>query len=253
MLWQLILMQIGVLGIILIFLYLLYRRQLSFALKRLQELHRQNLEKEVALNKELERAKLERRAEMERGIEEAKKLKDSAREEAEKIREQLLLKARQEVDTLLAEAAREREALKHQVFSQVEESSVSLACAMLREIFSEEARRELEKELVDELIQELRKVNKEKLKVEVKKAEVVSSYPLLDNQKNAIREIIQNAIGHHIQLEERTDNAIISGLIINLGGLVLDGSLQNKLRKIIPYLRKAGSGKRVAGVEKELE
>jgi F0F1-type ATP synthase delta subunit len=108
---------------------------------------------------------------------------------------------------------------------------------MIRDIFSQKARQELERELVDELIIELRKIDKEKLKVETKKAEVTSSYPLLDNQKNSIREILRDVMGYSVELEEKTDASIISGLVINLGGLILDGSLQNKLRKIIPYLK----------------
>jgi len=238
MLWQLILIQVITFVVILVFLRLLFYRHLSLALKRLQQLHQQNLDKEVALSKELERAKLDREAEIETGRQEAKKLKDSAREEVETLKEQILLKAKQDAGALLAEASREREALKHQVAAEIQESGIRMALGMIRDIFSEESRRELERELVDELIVELGKIDKEKLKVEIKKAEVISSYPLLDKQKNSIQEIIQNALGHPIHLEERTDVTIISGLIINLGGRVLDGSLQNKLRQITPYLKK---------------
>ena len=238
LIWQLILIQaITALGIF-IFLRLLFSRDLSAALKRLQELQRQNIEKEIALNKEFELAKQERQAEVEKGRDEAKKLKDLARQEAEKAKEQALLKAKQEAETLLAHAAQERELLKHQLSQQIEETSVNLALGMIRDIFSQEARKELQRELVDELITELRKIEKEKLKVETKKALVVSSYPLLDNQKNAVRTILQDTLGCPIELEEKTDTSIISGLIINLGGLILDGSLQNKLRKIIPSIKK---------------
>jgi F0F1-type ATP synthase delta subunit len=237
LIWQLILIQaITALGIF-IFLRLLFSHDLSAALKRLQELQRQNIEKEIALNKELELAKQNRQSEIERGRDEAKKLKDLARADIEKSKEQVLLKAKQEADGFLTHAAQERELLKHQLSLQIEEVSVNLALGMIRDIFSQEARQELERELVDELIIELRKIDKEKLKVETKKAEVTSSYPLLDNQKNGIREILRDVMGYSVELEEKTDASIISGLVINLGGLILDGSLQNKLRKIIPYLK----------------
>jgi len=238
MLWQLILIQVITFVVIIIFLRLLFYRHLSFALKRLQQLHQQNLDKETALNKELEAAKLNRQEEVEKGRQEAKLLVDKTKEEAEKRRQDILLKAKQDAEALLTEAGRETEALKHRVILEAEESSVNLALGLVREIFTQEARQELQRELVDELIVELRKIEKEKLKVETKKAEVISSYPLLDNQKNAIKEIIQGTLGYSIQLKEKTDPAIISGLIINLGGLVLDGSLSNKLRKAIPYLSK---------------
>jgi len=237
LLWQLILIQVVTFIAIIIFLRLLFYRHLSIALKRLQQLHQQNLEKEVALTKELERAKLERQEEVERGRREANILRDKAREEAEKLKEQILLKARQDAETLLKEASKETEVLKYKVLSELEESSVNLAMGLVREIFKPQARQELQRELVDELIEELRKIEKERLKVKTKKVEVISSYPLLDNQRNAIKEIIENVIGYSLQLEEKIDTSIISGLIINLGDLVLDGSLSNKLRKVIPYLR----------------
>lgn len=238
LLWQLILIQVITFAVIIIFLRMLFYRHLSTALKRLQELYRQNLEREVALNKELERARGERLAEIEKGREEAKKLREASRQEVEKLREQMLMETKQEAERTLVEANQECSRLKHEAVAQIEESSLNLACAMLREIFSEKARQELQKELVDELIEELRKIEKGKLKVETKRAEVISSYPLLDIQKNAIITILQDTIGSHLELEEKTDAAIISGLVINLGGLILDGSLQNKLRKIIPYLKK---------------
>lgn len=238
LLWQLALIQVVTFVIIIIFLRLLFYRHLSTALKRLQELNRQNLEKEIALNKELERAKHERQVEVERGIEEAKKIKDASRAEAERFKEQAGKEASGDRERLLKEAEQECSRLKREAVSQVEESSVGLACGMIKEIFSEKARQELERELVEELIEELRKIEKEKLKGEVKKAQVISSYPLLDSQKNAIKEIIQGAVDSPVELEEKTDTSIISGLIINLGGRILDGSLANKLRRIIPYLRK---------------
>lgn len=236
--WQLVLIQGVTFILIIIFLRLLFHKHLSFALKRLQELHNQNLEKEAVLNRELERAKLEREAEAEKGRQEAQKLKDAAKEEAEKIKAQALAQSKQGIDKTIQEAKEECERLKRQAIVEIEESGVSLASGIIKEIFSEAARQELQRELIDELIAELRKIDKEKMKVEVKKVEIVSSFPLLDKQKDAIRQILSGAIGSQIELAERVDPAVISGLIINLGGRILDGSLQNKLSKVIPYIKK---------------
>lgn len=236
--WQLILIQVITFVLIIIFLRLLFYKHLTIALKRLQELHRQNLEKEVTLNKEMERAKQVRQEEIEKGKEEAKKIKDAVREETEKLREQMMEKSKQEAEALLKEASQERDSLKHRLISEVEEIGVELAVGTVREIFSEEARGELQRELTNELIEELRKIEKERLKIDVKKVELTSSYPLSDTQKKAISEIFQDAVGHPIELEEKINTSIISGIILNLGGLILDGSLSNKLRKVIPYLRK---------------
>lgn len=235
--WQLALIQIITFVVIILFLRVLFYRQVQSALKRLQELNSKNLEKEVALNKELERARQERQLEIEKGKEEARKIRETAREEVGVEKEQVILEARRQAEQILKEASLECDRFKFEAKSQVEESSVTLACSLIREIFSEKSKQALQKELVDELIEELRKVEKERIKVDFNKAEITTSFPLLDSQKYNVRDILQTAVGHHVDLEEKTDVAIISGLIINLGGLVLDGSLQNKLRKILPYLK----------------
>jgi F0F1-type ATP synthase membrane subunit b/b' len=240
--WQLALIQIITFVVIILFLRMLFYRQVQTALRRLQELNSKNLEKEVALNKELERAKGERQLEIEKGKEEARKIRDAAREEVGVEKEQIILEAKRQAEQILKQASLECERLKREAVSQIEESSVTLASGLIREIFSEKSKQALQKELVDELIEELRKTEKEKIKVDFKTAEITSSSPLLDSQKYNLRDILQTVVGHHVDLEEKTDTAIISGLIINLGGLVLDGSLQNKLRKIIPYLREQKPG-----------
>lgn len=235
--WPLILIQVITFVVIIIFLRLFFYRHLSFALRRLQQLHQQNLDKEVALNKELERAKQERKLEVDKGREEAKRLKEFAQIETEKIRQEAVLKAGQEAGRILQDANIEKERLKKEATAQIEESAVSLATEMIRQLFSKKLIEALHLKLVDELIEELRKLDKKQFQVKVNKIQIVTSCPLLDNQKAAIGNILFDKAGHQAELEEKIDEAIISGLIINLGSLVLDGSLSNKLRKIIPYLK----------------
>ncbi|OGX19853.1 MAG: hypothetical protein A3K83_07425 [Omnitrophica WOR_2 bacterium RBG_13_44_8b] len=235
--WQLVLIQIITFAVIILFLRMLFYRQVQAALRRLQELHSHNLEKEVTLNKELERARGERQLEVEQGKQEARKIREAAKEEVVAEKEQFLLEAKRQAEQILKQASLECDRFKFEAKGQIEEASVALACGLIREIFSEKSKQALQKELVDELIEELRKVDKEKIKLDFNKAEITAGSPLLDSQKYNVRDILQSVVGHHVDLEEKVDATIISGLIINLGGLVLDGSLQNKLRKILPFLR----------------
>lgn len=236
--WQLILIQVITFGLIIFFLRLLFYRHTSTALGRLQELNRRNLEKEIALNKEVERVKKERESEIEKGREEARKAKELALEEVKHIRSQTISEAKDEARSVLDAANAECGRLKQEAAAQIEEDGINLAASIIKEIFSEDSRRELQRELVDELIAELGKIEKDKLKVNIKKIGITSSYPLSDTQKKSIKAILENTLSLPLELEEHVDAAIISGLVINLGGLVLDGSLSNKLRKITPLLRK---------------
>ena len=238
LLWQLIIIQVITFAIIIVFLRMLFSRHLSFALRRLQQLHQENLEKEVALNKELERAKEDRRLEIDKGREEAKKIKEFAQIDAEKIRQEAILKSRQESSRIIDEANIEKERLKAEAIGQIEESAISLAREIMVEIFSKQLIEAMHLKLVDELIEELRKIDKKEFKVKIERIQVVTSHPLLDKQKSTIQDILYDKTAYQAEFEEKIDEAIISGLVIDLGSLVLDGSLSNKLRKIIPYLKK---------------
>jgi len=194
--------------------------------------------KEVALNKELERAKEDRRLEIDKGREEAKKIKEFAQIDAEKIRQETIVKSRQESSRIIDDANIEKERLKAGATSQIEQSAISLAREIMVEIFSKQLIEAMHLKLVDELIEELRKIDKKEFKVKIERIQVVTSHPLLDKQKSTIQDILYDKTAYQAEFEEKIDEAIISGLVIDLGSLVLDGSLSNKLRKIIPYLKK---------------
>jgi len=60
---------------------------------------------------------------------------------------------------------------------------------------------------------------------------------LNDNQRKKIKEILSSKLGRDIELVESIDKDIVDGLVIKLGGFVIDGSIKNKLKKILPLMR----------------
>lgn len=233
MLIQMIIVVLFFLVGVIVFLKFIFDKYLSSALSRMQDLQARNLQKEVSLNKELERAIQYRQSEITKGREEADKLKSQAREEATKMKDQFLAQAKQEAEAALTEAKLEGERLKQEVVLIAGQQALNLAEEIIKAVFSGKSKQALGRELIDELIEDLRKLDKNKVKTDAKKAEVTSAYPISESQKNTLKEELSVVTGHEIQIIEKIDEAIISGLIINLGGVVLDGSLSSKMRKIL--------------------
>lgn len=233
MLIQLIIVVIFFLAGVIIFLKFIFGKYLSSALTRMQDLQARNLQKEVSLNKEMERAIQYRQSEIAKGREEADKLKAQARDEAVRMKDQFLAQAKQEAEAAFSEAKQAGERLKQEVISAGRQQALNMAEEVIRGIFSGNARQALNRELVDELIEGISRIDKSKLKTDAKKAEVTSASPLSDTQKGALRKELSGIAGHEIELTEKIDESLISGLIINLGGVVLDGSLSSKMRKIL--------------------
>ena len=48
--------------------------------------------------------------------------------------------------------------------------------------------------------------------------------------------MLAEKLGFAPNLEEAIKEELIGGLILEIGGLVIDGTLKNKLQRIIPYL-----------------
>ncbi len=242
LIWQLVLIQVATFVLIILFLRWLLYSHVSRALKRLKQLNQENLEKENALKEELERAKRDAEREVKEGQRKAEEIRRQAREEAEKDREEMVSHARKEAKRLINEATRECQRKEIELTLEMQEKSVYLATDMIKNIFTEKGRENLQVQLIDELIGEIEGLEREKVKAEGKKAEVVCAYPLEKTQKKKLIDVLSSKLNRSITLTENIDQEIVAGLIIRLGGFVIDGSIKNKLKKILPLMKEEAKG-----------
>ncbi|MEA3560997.1 MAG: F0F1 ATP synthase subunit delta [Candidatus Omnitrophota bacterium] len=237
LIWQLVIIQVVTFILIALFLKWLLHSHISRALKRLQHLNQENLEKEKALTEELERAKREAARKIEEGGLRAGELKEQARQEAEKNRTDIVDKARKEAKRLINEALRDCQAKKTDLTLEMQEKGIYLAVDMIKHIFTESGRESLHNQFIDELVSEIKGVEKDKMKTEGDKMTVISAYPLDSGQKKDLKEILTSKLKKDITLLEEIDKKIVAGLLIKSGGFVIDGSIRNKLKKILPVMR----------------
>jgi len=67
-------------------------------------------------------------------------------------------------------------------------------------------------------------------------AEVVSASAVSDTQLKDIAAALKKRLGRDIDLSTRIDPALIGGIVIRAGDLVIDGSVQGKLRALATHL-----------------
>lgn len=237
LIWQLVSIQMITFILFILALRWLYYSHISFALKRLQKLNRENLEKEEAAKKELERGKRGAQREIEQGRQEAEAIIKRAKEEAESGRENVLAKARKEARRLINEAIRDCQRKEKELTMEMEGKAVYLATDMVKYLFTEKNCEILHTELIDELISEIEKINRDTLKADGDNAEVICVYKLKENQKKKIKEALSSKLNKNITLTERISEDIVAGLIIRLGGFVIDGSMKNRFKRILPLLK----------------
>lgn len=234
---ELILLQVITFAVVIAVLHFLFGSQLKVALNRLQVLHQESLEKEEILNKELERAKVQVDAEIARSKEEAKRIIESAKQSAERVGREAAERAQAEAKKMIDEAQERTKRLESEVLASVDEKAVGLSQELIRYTFSQEDQKVLQVHLIDELIEELKKIDKARLAVQAEHAEVLASRPLTLKEKQDLREVLVAKLGREISVEEKSDPSLIFGIVIKLGGLVVDGSLKNKLARAVQAMR----------------
>ena len=119
-----------------------------------------------------------------------------------------------------------------------------LAVDIIRYIFTERIRKALHAQVIDELIDDVAGLDKEKIRAQGDKAEIVCAYPLGADQKQRLQQALSNKLERNIIIEETVEPEVVGGLIIRLSGfVVIDGSIKNKFKRIVPIMKdKARAG-----------
>lgn len=237
MLIQLLILQfITFIGIIFL-LRFLFARNLKSALQRLNILHEENLAKEEELKEELRRAKEESQAQIQQGKDEAELIIEEAGKDAQRIRMNMEEQAKQQAEKIISDGRFEVEKLKVSVIKDIQAQSVELASRMIAELLTEADKIALQYEFANGIIEEISRLPKEQFNAQGNQVKVVSSFLLLDRQRDALKRVLAEKIGKEIELNEQIDPKLIGGLTVELGGMVIDGTLKNKLQRIIPHLK----------------
>lgn len=234
---QLILFQVVTAAVIIGALYLFFGSQVKIALSRLQVLHQESMEKEEVINRELERAKIQAQSEISRSQEEAKNILDSARANAEKTILESEERGQLEAKKILAEAEEKIKHMEKEVLASVDAKAVALAQDLIKYTFSQKGYAALQAQLIDDLIEDFKAMDNSRLGPNVDQAEVDTPVALSPVEKQRLAEVLSAKMGHPVALDEKIDDSLISGLVIKLGGLVVDGSLKNKLMRVTAALR----------------
>jgi F-type H+-transporting ATPase subunit b len=237
MVLQLILIQIITFIVILVVLRLLFGSQLRVALSRLQDLQHESLEKEEILNKEIERARAQSQSELARSKEEARIILENAKKASGRVAQEGVEQAQVQARKILNDAAEQAKQIEASVTAEAAAKAVALAEELIVRILTERGRAAFHAELVKEFLDEFAKVDKERLKTPCQKVEIISVEPLVASVRGKLEELLREKIGHEIAIHEKADPALLMGVMLEMGGLVVDGSLRNKLRKAMDALR----------------
>ena len=238
MLSQLIALQVITFVAIAILLKILFSRHLNSALKRLKFLQGENMLRENQLKEELEKARRDRLDEVEKGKLEAKTLIDHAKKEVEVIKLSAEEDAKQQGKKIFAHGQEELEKIKAKMLSDIENRAVETAVELILYTFNQKGKESLQHQFIDDLIEEIENIGKNKFSVKTNKAHILTSFPLNDKEKERLKKALSVKMGSNVTITEEIKPELITGLVIQLDAMEIDGSLKNRLRKALPLIKK---------------
>lgn len=216
----------------------MFTRHVTASVQRLEQLYRENLKREHELKQRLQQVEKECQQKVQDAEHQAKTLMAAGRLEADKARAELLQEARMESERLIQEAHERRDEIRRELEQGVDRKAVQLAGDAVRFVLTTQVEEGLHGQLVDQLLQEMAGLEQVRLDASSAKAEVATAMPLKPEQKTRLQAILAEKAGRPVEIVEQLDDTVIAGMTVRLDNLILDGSLRNKLRDAVAYVRK---------------
>jgi len=241
MIVQLLIIQAIIFVGLIFLLRFLFSRNLNSAVASLNALHEENRVKEAQLTNELKRAQEEREAEVRRGQDEAAQIIEEAKQDGIRLRRKMEEDAKAQVERIVLQGNEEVVKLKEAALTTLVNQGLDLAVEMIREVFTEDNKQSLQFEFTNDILREIAVLPRDKFPATVKHVKVISSHLLQDAQKERLAAILNEKFGFSPTLEEATSPDLIGGLILDMEGLIIDGTIKNRLRRLIPHLKNKGA------------
>lgn len=230
-LW-LVLIQLVVFTLLVVFLKIILTRNVSSATAHLHELNQDYNQKVEDANK--------RKQEVDKYYDEllikakadAEKNKVQILREAQATQETIIKEARQQSEDIIGQAQRAQEMVMAEIESKIETRSIDRACEMVNVVFSSEISEAIHREWVKELLKTgLGDLEKLHVPDDLKEVQIVSAFPLNESERSALENKLKKTLRPDIAVVEKIQPEMIAGLQVQLGSLIIDGSLRYKIKE----------------------
>ncbi len=163
---------------------------------------------------------------------ECEKLKSVALEESQQMRLKEVQDARKEAERIVTEAMKARESMKLELVEQMHGKTIDAAHQLVLRVFPVKLRKDIHDYWIQELLEHgLQALDRFDSREEIKTVEIESAFPLDDHHRKKVLDAIKRKLNADITLKEKVHSDLVAGLRMNLGHLVLEGSLAARLKE----------------------
>lgn len=207
-------------------------KNVGTATKHLEEMGQEYGKKEKDIEKQLEEIKQKSQEILNKAEADGLKQKEQIVKSAQEEKDKAISAAQAKADEIMRQADRAYKALLDQMHKKIEEGARDEALRLLGAALPEELRRDIHNRWVNDLIAgNLQQLDRLRVDGTVGQAGVVSAFSLSPEQRLGLSEKIKEKLGRDLEIKEEVNPQMISGLVINIGSIVFDGSLKSKIHE----------------------
>jgi F-type H+-transporting ATPase subunit b len=240
--WTFLLQTINFIVLLFILKRLLFKPVREILQKR-RDLVRESLEKVEATQKEALALKEERQAELERLKELKVRMVDEMRasvlEEKKKLLAEAGRDAAQRVEKAMALFGKEKAGFEAGLKERAVETVHLFSTNLLRGITDEELHRGIWRRFRNELERISRDIAARRMHDEEVKIELISAYPLGEEELAALRSTMAKEISRKVTIHQSIDETLIAGVTLRSGDMVYDCSLAGQVSAFAMRLKES--------------
>lgn len=222
-----------IMGVVFVFLWKrIVFKTLASTTQRLEDLDQESLKKLEQAKKKLEEAESQARDILQQAKTEALTMRQEILANANAEKEQILQKAKARSEELIDQGESARQALIEEFEKKISVESVKKAASLLAQVIPEDIQEQLHasltKTLLDSGISQQKNIDIPK---DVKEVKITSAAALAEAEKKSLLKILKDKVGKDFSLHETIDKNLIAGFMVQIGSLILDGSLRHKIHQ----------------------
>jgi F0F1-type ATP synthase delta subunit len=232
LIFSLIVLQVVIFVVLITVFRNIMNKNVVSATKHLESVSMDYSEKEKEITKRIEYSQQKSQEIILAAHEDAEKVKKESMSEVEKERDKILQLARQQAENIIQQADKSRQVLLSEISERISKEAVVKACELVQHALPEQFKQDVHSQWINELIAGgFNQLDNLRMPADVKQVRIVGAFPLTEEQRVVLFKKLTEILGPEVKLKEAVDKKLVAGLSIEMGELVLDGSLRNKIQE----------------------
>jgi len=229
--------QVIIFSVIIVVLKRLIFQDTTSAINRINKLDTITREKEKLLSAKLDETEKYLESRKKELADEETRLKKEAQRAATQLQEDIIKTARSEAEDIIKKAQASREKIKVEAQIEAEGKMIEMCREILGKVFTTTVQTQLNEQLVQEFLADLEQADLGRVGSDVAKVQLVTGRSLTEETKKIIKKILDNKLGRPVELEFAEDHALLGGVTMKFGTMVIDGSLAEHLKEVSTQMK----------------